>query len=150
MRTNNFSTGQCKLFDESFLTQRNHKSGAVPAARHAPFAFSIFLTSIRSDNMVFADLITHFRPLIVWFLCFLSVQDIQFLLIWMEIASHYHHYKQNCYQCNISLLVMQPDAGASRWDGATVGKSKQKVSKDVPRENHCCWFLNNKKKIIAG
>lgn len=38
----------------------------------------------------------------------------------MEIASHNYHYKQDCYQCNISLLVMQLDAGVNEAEAETV------------------------------
>lgn len=36
----------------------------------------------------------------------------------MEIAPH--NYRQDCYQCNISLLVMQPDAGVNEPAAETV------------------------------
>lgn len=41
------------------------------------------------------------------------------MLIWMEIASHNYHHKQDCYQCNISLLVMQVDAGVNEAGSET-------------------------------
>lgn len=41
-------------------------------------------------------------------------------LIRMEIASYNYHHKQDCYQCNISLLVMQLDNGVNEAVAATV------------------------------
>lgn len=38
----------------------------------------------------------------------------------MEIAPHNYRHKQDCYQCNISLLVMQPDAGVNEPAAETV------------------------------
>lgn len=65
------------------------------------------------------------------FPCFLSVWDTQCALIWVEIASRNYHHKQDCYQCNISLLVMQPDAGVNEPLAEAVQKRGDRISEHI-------------------
>lgn len=74
--------------------------------------------------MIFVDLMTNSSQLMGRYPCVLLVKDIQYVLIWMEIASHNYNHKQDCYQCNISRLVMQPDTGVNEAATETVSKGK--------------------------
>lgn len=62
--------------------------------------------------MIFVDLMTNPRPVTGEYSP-TSYQSRTDELIWMKIASHNQRYKQDSYRCNISLLVMQLDAGVN-------------------------------------
>lgn len=62
---------------------------------------------------------------------FLSVWDTQCVLIWVEIASRNYDHKQDCCQCNISLLVMQPDAGVNEPLAEAVQKQGERISEHI-------------------
>lgn len=111
---------------------------------------SYFRHPLKVTTTANVDLITNSRALTGNFPCFLSVQDIQGVLITMEIASHnYHHNKIIIsgilvyLSCNLMLRLMSPwQRKSAGYNDKTAYWSANGRTVKCCNQNPCCYCLN--------